>query len=110
MTLQHEPSIKDFFDYRERGSEEPFSMYQWVNDSNDRLYVVNQHSKKLLQFIVKDENTHKDVTFAQIKIIPYAIERVKVYKDQPGDPHLHHCQSALNFDPPQACFLTHPQQ
>ncbi len=87
--IHQQPSIEDFFDFRNRNSDGSFSMYQWIEESKDRLYVLNQHSKKLLQFIVKDEpNANKQMTFAQIKIIPYAVERAKVYKDRPDDPNL----------------------
>jgi len=96
--LQHQPSIEDFFDFRSKNSDGSFSMYQWTEDSKDRLYIVNQHRKKLLQFIVKDEpHANKLATFAQIKIIPYAVERAKVYNDQPGDPRLFRIHSELEL-------------
>ena len=47
-------------------------MYKWSEDSKDRLYVLNQNRKKLLQLIVKDEPyNNKLISFAQIKIIPF---------------------------------------
>jgi len=89
MTLQNQPSIETFFDFRSKNSDGSFSMYQWSEDAKNRLYIVNRHRKKLLQFIVKDElYASRQVTFAQIKIIPYAVERAKVYNDEPGDPSL----------------------
>jgi hypothetical protein len=98
MTLQQHPSIEDFFDFRSRNSNGSFSMYQWTEDAKDRLYIVNQHRKKLLQFIVKDEtNAIGQVTFAQIKIIPYAVECAKVYNDQPDDPSLFRIYSELEL-------------
>lgn len=98
MTLRRQPSIEDFFEFRNKKSDGSFSMYQWTEDSKDRLYIVNQHHKKLLQFIVKDEPYANElVTFAQIKIIPYAVERAKVYNDQPGDPSLFRIYSEIEL-------------
>jgi hypothetical protein len=98
MTLQHQPSIEGFFDFRSKNSDGSFSMYQWTENSKDRLYIVNQHRKKLLQFVVKDEpHANQPVTFAQIKIIPYVVERAKVYNDQPGDPILFRIYSELEL-------------
>jgi hypothetical protein len=89
MTLQTQPSIEDFFDFRSENSDGSFSMYQWNENAKDRLYIVNRHHKKLLQFIVKDEPyANNEVTFAQIKIIPYDVKRAKVYNDHPEDPSL----------------------
>ena len=98
MILQNQPSIEGFFDFSSKNSNGSFSMYQWSEDAKDRLYIVNRHRKKLLQFIVKDEPyAHKQVTFAQIKIIPYAVERAKVYNDQLNDPSLFRIYSELEL-------------
>jgi len=87
--LQNQPSIKSFFDFKSQNSDESLSMYQWSEDVKDRLYIVNQHRKKLLQFIVKDEQyINRQATFAQIKIIPYAVKCAKVYNDNSNDPRL----------------------
>jgi len=98
MTLQNQPSIEAFFDFRGKKSDGSFSMYQWSEDAKDRLYIVNRHRKKLLQFIMKNEPyVSEQVTFAQIKMIPYAVERAKVYNDQPGDPSLHRIYKELEL-------------
>jgi len=87
MMPQNQTSIEAFFDFRSKNSDGSFSMYKWIEDAKDRLYIVNRHSKKLLQFIVNNEPyASKQVNFAQIKIIPYAAERAKVYNNEPGDP------------------------
>lgn len=89
MTLQSQPSIEGFFDFRSKNSDGSLSMYQWSEHAKDRLYIVNRHSKKLLQFIVKDEPyAIRRITFAQIKVIPYSVECAKVYNDQPEDPSI----------------------
>ena len=95
---QHESTIEDFFDFQSRNTDGSFSMYQWSEDSKDRLYVLNQHRKKLLQLVVKDEpSNNKLISFAQIKIIPYGIDRAKVYRDQLDDPNLVRIHSDLEL-------------
>ncbi len=87
--MYSQPSIEDFFDFNSKNNDGSFSMYKWIGETRDRLYIVNQHRKKLLQFVVKDESySHGQVTFAQIKIIPYAVERARVYNDRLEDPSL----------------------
>ncbi len=86
---QHQPTIMDFFDFQSRNPDGSISMYKWREDSKDRLYVLNQHRKKLLQLVVKDEpSSNKLLSFAQTKIIPYGIDLAKVYRDRPDDPNL----------------------
>jgi len=95
---QHQPTIMDFFDFQSRNPNGSISMYKWTEDSKDRLYVLNQHRKKLLQLVIKDEPIrNKPLSFAQIKIIPYGIDRAKVYRDQPDDPSLVHINSDLEL-------------
>lgn len=95
---QHQRTIADFFDFQSRNPDGSFSMYKWSEDSKDRLYVLNQHRKKLLQFVVKDEpSSNRRISFAQIKIIPYGIDRAKVYRDQLDDPNLVHVNSDLEL-------------
>lgn len=98
MTLHNLPSIEYRFDFNSKNSDGSFPMYQWIEEVRDRLYIVNQHNKKLLQFIVKDEPYSRgQVTSAQLKIIPYAVERVKVYNDRPEDPTLIHIHEELEL-------------
>jgi len=33
MTLQNQPSIETFFDFRSKNSDGSFSMYQWSEDA-----------------------------------------------------------------------------
>lgn len=87
----------DFFDFQSRNPDGSISMYTWTEDSKDRLYVLNQHGKKLLQLVVKDELSSKLVSFAQIKIVPYGIDQTKVYRDQPDDPNVVHINSDLEL-------------
>ena len=47
--------------------------------SRKRLYLVNQHGRKLLQLVVKDEQTRvAAVRHAQLKIIPYGTRVARV--------------------------------
>jgi len=53
--------------------------------SRKRLYLVNQHGSKLLQLVVKDEQTRvAAVRHAQLKIIPYGTRRARVYFNWTG--------------------------
>lgn len=97
-SARNQPTIMDFFDFQNKNPDESISMFQWGEDSKDRLYVLNQHRKKLLQLVVKDEpSSNKFLSFAQIKIVPYGIDRAKVYRDQPDDPNLVHINSDLEL-------------
>ena len=82
-------TIDDFFDFKRKNDDGSFTMYEVKDSIKDRLYIVNKYHKKLVQLIVNNEPTKKDLlTSAQIKIIPYVIKRAKVYRDKPDDPHL----------------------
>ena len=95
---QHQPTIMDFFDFQSKNPNGSISMYTWSEDSKDRLYILNQYRKKLLQLVVKDEpSSNNFLSFAQIKIIPYAIDYAKVYADQSDDPKLVHVSSDLEL-------------
>jgi len=84
QTLQ---SIEAFFDFKHKNADGSFSMYKYHDDAKDRLYILNRNKKKLLQFVVRNEqHKHDYLTYAQIKMIPYALRKVKVYTDQPNDP------------------------
>lgn len=84
------PTIDGFFDFRSHKRGEPFSMYVWDDkQSKERLYIVNQHKRKLLQLIVKAESVRNNrPDYAQIKLIPYGINRACVYRDQLSDPKI----------------------
>ena len=97
-STQNQPNIMDFFDFQNKNPDGSISMYQWNEDSKDRLYVLNQHRKKLLQLVVKNEPSSSNVlSFAQVKIVPYGIDRAKVYRDQPNDPNLVHINCDLEL-------------
>ena len=97
-SAQHQPTIMDFFDFQSGNPDGSISMYKWTEDSKDRLYILNQHRKKLLQLVVKDEpSSNNVVSFAQIKIVPYGIDRAKVYRDQPDDPNVVHLNNDLEL-------------
>lgn len=66
--------------------------------SRKRLYLVNQHGRKLLQLVVKDEPTRvAAVRHAQLKIIPYGTYRARVYQDKPSDPGIEVIRSGVEF-------------
>lgn len=67
-------------------------------ESHKRLYLVNQHGRKLLQLVVKDEQAQgADVRYAQIKLIPYGTHRARVYQDKPSDPGLEVIRSGVEL-------------
>lgn len=82
-------SITDFFTPESRAPDGSVQMIEQRPESRKRLYVVNQHGRKLLQLVVKDEQTQSaDVRYAQIKLIPYSTRRARVYQDKPSDPSI----------------------
>jgi len=40
MTLQHQPSIGDFFDFGSKNSYGSLAMYKWAEYAKNRLYIV----------------------------------------------------------------------
>ena len=66
--------------------------------SRKRLYLVNQHGRKLLQLVVKDEQTRvAAVRHAQLKIIPYGTRVARVSQDKPSDPGIEVIRSGVEF-------------
>lgn len=97
-SAQHQQTIMDFFDFKSRNPDGLVSMYKWSEVSKDRLYLLNQHRKKLLQLVVKDEpSSNKDLSFSQIKIVRYGIDRAAVYRDRADDPNLVHINNDLEL-------------
>lgn len=87
MLQQTSQSIEAYFDFKHKNVDGPFSMYHWLDNAKDRLYILNRNGKKLAQFIVRNEQHKRDgLSYAQIKIIPYALRKAKVYTDQQNDP------------------------
>lgn len=69
--------------------DKPLTMYEWNETNKKKLYVANKHHKKLLQVLIRSEPyTIESKTFAQIKIIPYAVDNAKVYNDKSNDPKI----------------------
>lgn len=80
-------NIDAFFDFTHKNVDGSFTMYQCHDNAKDRLYILNRNVKKLAQFIVRNEPHKSDgLSYAQIKIIPYALRKAKVYTDQQNDP------------------------
>jgi len=57
----------------------------------------------------KNEYEKKQYPFSALLIVAFAIRWFHLLMGLKAI-FVFGCQSALNFDPPQACFLTHPQQ
>ncbi len=96
--MQQLQRVESFFDYSNRNEDGSFRLYQFDENSKDRLYILNSNCKKLLQIIVKDEaRKNGSGKFAQLKIIPYAAKRIRVYNDHPGDPANYIVKSAVEL-------------
>lgn len=64
-------------------------MIETGSAAHSRLYLVNQHRRKLLQLVLKNESTKDNGTqHAQIKVIPYGTRRARIYRDHPNDPSI----------------------
>lgn len=100
------PTIEEFFDYEFREKDEPIFMYAWSDGGTEkRLYLINQHRRKVVQLIVKDEPAKNDqIDCAQIKVVPYQIHEALVYRDEPDDP-----QSERLYDPIEITYHGGPK-
>jgi len=91
-------SINEFFTPESRLQNGGLRMLEQCPVSRKRLYLVNQHGRKLLQLVVKDEQTRVTaVRQAQLKIIPYGTHRARVYQDKPSDPGIEVIRSGVEF-------------
>ncbi|MFZ2171818.1 MAG: hypothetical protein WAW61_19530 [Methylococcaceae bacterium] len=61
-------------------------MIEPVALSQDRIYILNRQGAKLLQLRLKNEPNTTEVSYCQIKIIPYKIRHALIYRDMPDDP------------------------
>ena len=61
----NKPTINDFFAYSNE-----------LDTKNNKLYVLNNYGKKIVQLIINEESNESGEKFAQIKIIPYGIKKV----------------------------------
>lgn len=85
--MNHPAAITDFFTPESRSTDGSVRMLEPVSVAHSRLYLVNQHGRKLLQLVIKDERVKEaGGRYAQIKLIPYGTRRARVYNDQPNDP------------------------
>lgn len=86
MSLSHH-SILDYFTLDMRQPDGSVRMFEWQDETYNRLYILNVEGCKLLQFVAKDETTRDNGRIcAQLKIIPYGIRQAQVWSDQPSDP------------------------
>jgi len=68
-------TINDFFSYsNEDGS---VSMYEekLMEKEINKIYILNNYGKKIVQLIISEEQNTQNEKFAQIKIIPYGIKK-----------------------------------
>lgn len=80
-------SIFDFFVPSMRSGDGGVNMFLCEDKSLDRLYILNNFGKKLLQLRVKNEKaSSQGDNFAQIKIIPYGIRKALIWEDKQTDP------------------------
>lgn len=87
--MNYPASITDFFTPDSRSIDGSVRMINTVSTAHSRLYVVNQHRRKLLQLVLKNESAKdKETQHAQIKIIPYGTRRARIYRDKPNDPSI----------------------
>lgn len=82
-------SITDYFTPESLNPDGQVSMLAHETRDRAALYITNRHGQKLLKVLVKSEPRYQgNKQHAQIKIIPYGLKRVYVWRDQPSDPHI----------------------
>ena len=70
------PTINDFFAYANEDGTVIAYKHNELNTKNNKLYVLNNYGKKIVQLIINEESNESGEKFAQIKIIPYWIKKV----------------------------------
>lgn len=91
-------SILDFFTAESVNSDGGITMLERIETSRKELYLINRHGVKLLKICIKNEPvTPGQKSFAQIKLIPYGIKRVYVWRDQPNDPLIATLRNGLDL-------------
>ncbi len=82
-----------------RQSDDTVRMFEWQDETHNRLYILNAGGSKLLQFIAKDEASKASGRIcAQLKIIPYLIRKAQVWSDQPNDPQRLQLSRAWDYE------------
>lgn len=91
-------SILKYFTDESVNSDGGISMFERMEFSRKELYLTNQYGFKLLKICIKNEPaTSNQQRFAQIKLIPYGIKRIYVWRDQPNDPMIVTLRNGLDL-------------
>lgn len=72
----NKPTINDFFAYSNDDGTIMAYKHNKLDTKNNKLYVLNNYGKKIVQLIINEESNESGEKFAQIKIIPYGIKKV----------------------------------
>ncbi|RXJ79843.1 hypothetical protein CRU86_02400 [Aliarcobacter skirrowii] len=72
----NKPTINDFFAYSNDDGTIMAYKHNELDTKNNKLYVLNNYGKKIVQLIINEESNESGEKFAQIKIIPYGIKKV----------------------------------
>ncbi|MFY4783129.1 hypothetical protein ACOTWN_07955 [Aliarcobacter butzleri] len=72
----NKPTINDFFAYSNDDGTIIAYKHNELDTKNNKLYVLNNYGKKIVQLIINEESNESGEKFAQIKIIPYGIKKV----------------------------------
>lgn len=72
----NKPTINDFFAYSNDDGTIIAYKHNKLDTKNNKLYVLNNYGKKIVQLIINEESNESGEKFAQIKIIPYGIKKV----------------------------------
>lgn len=72
----NKPTINDFFAYSNDDGTIMAYKHNKLDTKNNKLYVLNNYGKKIVQLIINEESNTSGEKFAQIKIIPYGIKKV----------------------------------
>jgi len=96
--LNYPASITDLFTPDTKLIDGSVRMIEAVSVMRSRLYLVNQHRRKLVQLVLKNESgIGKGTQHAQIKLIPYGTRRARIYRDQPNDPSIEVLHSGVEL-------------
>lgn len=72
----NKPTTNDFFAYSNDDGTIMAYKHNKLDTKNNKLYVLNNYGKKIVQLIINEESNESGEKFAQIKIIPYGIKKV----------------------------------
>lgn len=91
-------SILNFFTEESVNNDGGITMFERLDGSHKSLYLTNRHGFKLLKIGIKNEPVASGQQyFAQIKLIPYGIKRVYVWRDQLNDPLIASLRNGLDL-------------